>query len=517
MAKSKKAEPDDGWLVGTIIKKKFIDGWTNILTGLGTRAKDARTYSSVAWNRLSETDIENLYAGDAMAAKVVDLVVEECFNEGYEITGLNNDQLKAVQKELKRLRFDTTFRTALSKARLYGGSLIFKVYDDDLRVERPVLRLTSESEGISPEIRNRKIKSLIVFQRFEVPAYWQDVQRDILSPDFGCPVLYTFTGRAGSVESSNIKIHASRTVRIDGVWLPDELKKSNNYWGDSVFGKTYDAIRNYAFAHDSVNAALKDLSTAVFKIKNLADMVSADCDEKIIERLEMVNIAKSIARAVVLDAEGEDFDYKTRNLTGAADLVDRSESRLSAESWIPETVLFGKSPSGGLGQSGNHEAENWYKFIGAYQKNKLEEPMIDVVREVAVSLGIDPSKVGLKFNPLWSMSEKEEVEMRDKQSQLDQRYIQEGVLDPSEVRESRFGGDRYTIETVIDPTLEIEAPSDEQLAAVPIRQDMIEEENGKFVLYSSDKSKVLGTFPSRQAATKRLQEIEFFKHKGEKK
>ena len=81
----------------------------------------------------------------------------------------------------------------------------------------------------------------------------------MLSPDFNKPAFYTFFG-VGSVENGNSKIHASRVVRMDGTFLPDDLMKSNGYWHDSVLSKPYDAIRNYAEAHDSISGALKGLS-----------------------------------------------------------------------------------------------------------------------------------------------------------------------------------------------------------------------------------------------------------------
>lgn len=439
---AERADSGSGFLSDFISKVKKFDGWTNILTGIGLRSKDARLASEVKWRRLSETEIEELYAGDAMAAKVVDLVVEEATNKGYRITGVKPKQEDAIRARLKELHFDETIVEAAKKGRLYGGAAILKGYSDDLKLETPV------REG------KKTIRSLVVFNRFELFSTWEDVQKDMLSPDFGTPLVYTFIGRnAAAAYISNVKIHFSRLVRFDGAWLPDRLRQSNGYWNDSVLSKVYDAVRNYAFAHDSVNAALKDMSVAVFKLKNLAAMLDGDQDSAVINRLEIVNLTKSIARAVVLDAEGEEFDYKVRNLTGASELVDRAEARLAAETSIPRTVLLGESPKGGLGQSGDTESSNWYDFLEAYQQKRLKPQMMEIIVEVAEELGVKTENLDIEFNPLWQMSEKEVVELRERQSQTDQRYIEIGVIDPSEVRESRFGGDKYSIETALDASI----------------------------------------------------------------
>lgn len=453
------------WLSDFISSVKNFDGWSNVLTGLGTRAKDARTYECVEWNRMTETDIENLYAGDAIAAKIVDLPVEEATQKGYKITGLSQSQLSALTEQLKKLKFDEIICEAKKKSRLYGGAAVLKVYNDSLQTEKEV---TEEGK--------KEIKALIVFQRFELFAYFEDVQKDMLSPDFGKPVLYTFIGRSGVMTAvTNIKIHRSRLVIFDGSFLPDKLRQTNQYWGDTIFGKIYESIRNYSHAHNSVNASLKDLSTAVFKIKNLADQLASNDNDAVINRMSIVNMTKSIARAVVIDAEGEDFDYKTRNLTGASDLVKQAESRLAAESSFPQTVLFGQSPTGGLGQSGDHESQNWYDYLEAFQKNGLKPQMMEIIKEVAQGIGIPSEKIDIDFNPLWQMSEKERTETRNKQAMTDDVYVSMGALDPSEVRKSRFGGDAYNSETVIDETL-TPTPAYNEPVPPPGNQDPKKEE-----------------------------------------
>lgn len=43
---------------------------------------------------------------------------------------------------------------------------------------------------------------------------------------------------------------------------------------------------------------------------------------------------------------------------------------------------------------------------------------------------------------------------------------------------------------------------------------IIRKEGDKWIIYSKDGKKKLGTFTSEEQAKKRLQQIEFFKHKG---
>lgn len=442
MAKAK----EKGFVQSFMERVKTSDAWSNVITGLGLKSRDARLATDVHWRRMSERDIEEMYAGDAMASKIVDLPVDEALEKGYELTGLDHVQHEHIKNRAAELHFDTAISDGARKARLYGGSGILKVYDDDLRIETRVKRSGK---------KRPPLKSLVVFQRFELYSTWEDVNKDILSPDFNTPYRYTFFGRHTDAGAANIKIHYDRIVRFEGSWLPDSLRQANGYWSDTILSKLYDSIRNYAFAHDSVSAALKDFSTAVFKIKDLADQMTAgDCDEKIITRLQQIDMTKSIVRAVVVDADGEDFEYKTRNMTGVADLVKSAESRLSAETGMPHTILLGNSPTGGLGATGNHEETNWNKWVSSFQQAKLKPQMLEILREIAEELGYDSSKLDIVFNPLSEETEKEKIENRNKQALTDAIYLDQGVIDASEVRTSRFGGDTYSSETEIDLSID---------------------------------------------------------------
>ena len=419
---------------------KRWDGWINALTGANIAGMDVRVNSIVEWKPMSETESAYLYAADSMAAKLVDKPVDHSLQAGYKWTGITEEEGKKLDAKLSALQFDTKLMEAWKKARMTGGAGIFKLYDDILDVKAP-------SNPAAP----KPIKSLITLNRFELSADWEDCQKSVLSPNFGLPVLYTFQGRSSQLAGqSQLKIHYTRIVRFVGVELPDILKTHVQQWGDSVMNRPKDAIRNFSHAHDSINQAIKDLSVAVFKVKGLANMLDSNDDAAITNRLKAVNLAKSIARAVIVDADGEDFDYRTRSLTGAAELVKLAADRMVAETDMPRTVLMGDSPPGGLGQSGNHEYENWYSVVESMQKNYLKPKMIEIAKEVCFELGIKSASLDIEFNKLWVLSEKESADIKNIMAQVDEKYHNMGVLDTYEITEARFGSGVYSIETQVD-------------------------------------------------------------------
>ena len=64
--------------------------------------------------------------------------------------------------------------------------------------------------------------------------------------------------------------------------------------------------------------------------------------------------------------------------------------------------------------------------------------------------GVEPDNWSIQFTPLWQNTEEQEAVMRRTVAETDAIYIDRGVLDPTEVAVSRFGGDRWSMNTIID-------------------------------------------------------------------
>jgi phage-related protein (TIGR01555 family) len=426
------------FISGIIDSKKIMDGWSNILTGIGIRGRDARRSYVVNWSPPIEEELERMYT-DPIASKVVDKPIETAFRNGFEWTGIEPEQKKILEQELKRLKFYQAVTQCAKWSRLYGGAVIFKVYNDDLNLE----------EAPKP---NLEIKNLVVLNRFDLWSDYTSIDRDILSSNFGKTNFYTVNS---SIDTSlvSFKINAKRTERMDGRLLADNLFRENMYWHDSYLPAIYSAIVGYVDSHESINSAAKDFSVGVIKIKGLQDLMLANEDSQVIRRIQLVQQSKSMVKLIVLDSDNESYEYQARNISGMTDVVKKAEDRLAGESEIPFSILMGQSPQGGMGQSGNHELEQWYGYVKQIQDTVLHEPMVNIAAEVLRSKGIDAKDLGIRWNSLFVDSENEIVSRRKMQADADAVYISTGVLDPSEVRASRFGGDEFSIETQLDESL----------------------------------------------------------------
>ena len=427
-----------------------LDGWFNLLTGMGVKGKDKRMSTQVSpWRKWTERELEELYAVDDMASKIIDLPVDEALKKGWNLKGLEPEQLDAIYKREKELSFREKFKQALIDSRLYGGEGL-AVFNGDARLDAPMKSV-------------RRIVTLTNLNRFELYCLQQDLQRDITEPNYGDPEFYTLQPRDSSSHQS-ARIHASRVIRFDGAYLPGTLKMDNGYWGDTILTKIYDKIRDYNSASSSLAQMLDDVSVAVWKIKGLADQIAGDGEAAVAKRMEIANLSRQVARAMLLDAEGEEFDFKARPVTGVAEVMGKVEGRLVAGTPYPHTVLFGNSPSG-MGGSGRHEQDNWYDYVRAFQHNYCEPKALHFYGMLCDELNFDKSKLELEWIPLYQEDETTQADRNLKQAQADDLNIQNGVLAPEEVRKNRFAGDSFTVNTQVEE--EKDVPVEATPAATP--------------------------------------------------
>jgi phage-related protein (TIGR01555 family) len=427
-----------------------LDAFMNGLTGLGMATKDKRLAAGLGLpNRMASQELESMYAQDAIAAKIIDILPEDMCREWIEYTaGDDAEGQDAVMQWLRDIGAQENCEWALKTARLHGGAVIIMGINDGQDYEKP--------------LRMRSIKSL---NYLNVLDRWQiypttHIYRNPTQPNYGKPEYYRLAPARHS-EATGTIIHESRIIRFDGVRMPDRYALNNLGWGDPILNRLFDAIRGYHVAHDSVAAILQDFTQGVYKFKGLADMLmsTAGPDEpsgldNLTTRMNAVELSRSILNAIVMD-EDEDFKKLTTNVSGIEKLVETTEMRLVAESDMPHTKLLGKSPEGTLGASGNSEERNWYDHVAAKQKAFLKKPVerlidIGLNSKLGPTKGVIPKSWQLGFPPLWQQDEKEQASSRNLQAQSDNLYIQNGTLNPVEVRQSRFANSGYTYDTTLD-------------------------------------------------------------------
>jgi phage-related protein (TIGR01555 family) len=209
-------------------------------------------------------------------------------------------------------------------------------------------------------------------------------------------------------------------------------------------------LRDFHVSWSAAAQLLNDFSQAVFKIKGLADLIAQNDSAGLLTRMRAVDMSRSVARAIVIDADGEEFERKQTPINGLPELLELFLTRLAAAADMPRTLLSGDSP-GGLNATGESDIRLFYDRVKSAQRTILAPAIKRISTLIMASMGVaEPEDWSIKFHPLWQTSEKEQAETRYIQAQCDEKYINTGVLSAEEVAVNRFGGDEWSGETVID-------------------------------------------------------------------
>jgi hypothetical protein len=115
---------------------------------------------------------------------------------------------------------------------------------------------------------------------------------------------------------------------------------------------------------------------------------------------------------------------------------------------------MGDSP-GGLGKEGRFEERVWASLVEQWQEVYCRTPITEVFTYIFASRegptrGRIPESWSVLFPSIFTQTEKEKAELHQLKAASDAQYIQLGVLNPLEVRESRFGGTEYSIDTKLN-------------------------------------------------------------------
>ena len=398
------------------------DGVVNALLNIGGRGDPVSYTRYKSVTALDRYALEQMYRSDGLAKRVVDIVVDDATREWIEAD-------EALKSELARIQAKPFVTSALKWSRLFGGAVIVALIDDGGEFDVPV-RMGSV----------RAVRQLRVYDRHRVTWTTADIDVDPHSPNHGLPAFY----RVQPLHGTPYRVHASRMHRLDGLDLPDEARQRNNGWGDSALQPVYQALINYGMTMGASANIVRDFVQTVLSVNGLSDMVRQGQDDLITKRAQQLDMTRSIANMMMIDAENETYDKRASSVAGLADLWDRFAQHVSSATGIPATKLLGRSPAG-LNATGEGDERQWYDVVQAYRTDDISPlmnwlmPLIDAQSEWTDR----PETMDWHWPPLGQPSEAEWSEIKLKTAQADALYMDRGGVDPAFLFSQRYGHGEY--------------------------------------------------------------------------
>lgn len=387
--------------------------------GYGTW-RDKLTYGYHALSaRLSDPELSNLFYTDDVAAKLVEKRPEEAFRKGYRLRDPADETgASKLFEQARALDVDAKMQEGATWGRLYGGSLVVLGIEGGGLPWQPLML---------EKVREVRFVNVVDRRACNVEKYYTDP----LSPKYGQPEVYGIAGENGLYSF----IHESRVIRFDGTPVDMRKRRELNGWSYSVLQRPYDVMRAFATAFQAAGVLTADASQAVFTMKGLFEMIASGEKEKLQTRMQLVDMSRSAARAVILDSDGERFERIATNFQGLPEMLDRMMMRLASSVDMPVTILMGRSPAG-QNATGESDFTHWYDSIRSQQAKEFGPKLLRVY-EILAHKPLPGAKI--EWCELQEMTEKEKAEIEKYEAEKWATYIDKGVLYPQEVALAKFG------------------------------------------------------------------------------
>ena len=390
---------------------------------------------------IPDYDLAEKYQYNGLFSKIIDRPAEEALKHGIEYNISDQTLADFLDDALDRLDWEEKATTAIRWARLFGGAVIVMLLDDGRGLEEPV-----NWQDI------RSVEELRVYERA------------IVQPDPNCYL----TGKAEYFDISStyggfFRVHRSRCLVFKNGSLPEYAAPQQYfYWGLPEYVRIRRDLSIALHTHQSAANMIDKSVQPVYKQRGLqSTLAGPDGDDKTLKRLLVLDASRGMMNSVAIDMDGEDYSFQTFQLSGASEILESTYSLLSAVTCIPQTILFGRSPSG-ENATGESDLENYYNFVEGIQKRMLKKNIRTLLKAV-VQAGVydrsiaESQTIKPTFKPLWSLSEAEQatVELSKAQraqatAQTAQLYIDMQVLQPDEVRRALSQDGSLNIEDILD-------------------------------------------------------------------
>lgn len=440
---------------GKAVRPYREDGWVNLLNKYGTPRDTSEQYHFVEEGIVPDEVLSMIYEGNGLFARIIDIPAEEAVKHGFKLKNVNDHCIEDFyMAALDELDWDEVAITSIKWARLFGGAIAVMLINDGRRLEEPV------------DWRNIKsIDDIRVYDRSVVqPDYDSMYSYDPSYPfgtrgsRLGMPEYYYVNSTYGS-----FTVHESRCLVFQNGVLPERTSSSiYRLWGMPEYVRIQRAVRDSEVAHGSAVKMLDKSVQPVYKMKDLSMELSTDEGEnRVLKRLQSIDTARGMMNTLVVDNDGEDYDFRTFQFAGVADVVNLSDSYLSGLSLIPQTILFGKGV-GGLSTTDDTSMENYYNFVDRIRRRMLRPNLrylLSVIFQAGVATGeVDKvPPINIEFDPLWSLTEAQQADLDLKRAQIRQTnantsmvYMGQQVISPEEVRKSIAKTGDFEIDATFD-------------------------------------------------------------------
>jgi phage-related protein (TIGR01555 family) len=335
------------------------------------------------------------------------------------------DKIRELNDEQDRLGVRDAFRKIAEHDSYFGRAHLY--VDTGSTKDRDELR-TPIGNGRDTISRN-KFGGCLGFLKRVVPVepVWvyptNYDSNDPLEPTWYAPDSWYVNGK---------EIHVSRLLKFVGREVPDMLKPAYAFGGLSMTQMAKPYVDNWLRTRQSVADIIHAFSVFVLST-DLSESLT-EGGSQLFARAELFNLVRDNRGLMMVNHDTEGFSNVSAPLGSLDALQAQTQEHLAAVSGIPIVKLLGIQPAG-LNASSEGEIRSFYDWIHAYQEKFFRPNLTRVIDLAQLSLwGEVDQDLTFEFEPLWSLDEKAQAEVREIDARTDQLLADTGVVRPEEIR-----------------------------------------------------------------------------------
>jgi phage-related protein (TIGR01555 family) len=335
--------------------------------------------------RLDETQLAEVYEGDAIAARIVDSLPRDATRVDWDLSGVDEFyDWRALKSEIDDLQAVKMIGRAWKWARLQGAAILVIGANDGKPIDQPLD--LSKVTGIA---------GLAVLDCTQIRPEGPNLFR---GSNIEQPTWYRLNDPA---DSNQALVHHSRVIRFDSFEVPARRLIEGNGFPPSVLQRCWSSLTDYRQAHQDLAALSKRMSVLVLRIANWKKTAMATPAEqaKLQNWLREMFRAMDAHNLLAIDKEDE-FEEVKRSLEGVGQLLETKLSALVADSDVTRQIITGTQTSTGLNSDTKGERHAWYDLV-AVERRVTVDPAMN--RLIEINLAAKHNRTGEQVPTEWEI------------------------------------------------------------------------------------------------------------------
>ncbi len=388
----KKAQNEHCLALDTALPDDFYN-FASLYNDIGHDGASFRGYpflEKISQNALISAGVETL--ADEMTRKFIQLN----HTKGKEIENtLVQEQLEAINSDIKSFNVRDIFRQAVEKIGYYGGCLVFIDNGTPKNLLHTPLMLDKSTFKIN------SLKGLRVIDPVNCsPGSYNSTEA--LKEDYFVPRTWWVQGQ---------EVHASRFLYFVGKEAPLLYKPSYNFFGVPISQLAWDYVVHFTQSREAAARLLTKFSLTAIKT-NMSGALAGDGTAALDARLSYFVEKQNNNGIFAIDKEQEDLMKLDTSLSGCTDIVGQALELLATVFRIPAVKLLGISPSG-FNASGQSDIHNFYDYCSSMQIKYLDVNMYILLKILQLNrYGHIDDNLVFSWLPLGEEEEKMQIEVQ---------------------------------------------------------------------------------------------------------